>query len=127
TFLRHARRRSNFRVLTNATALRILLDGRRATGVRIDQMGREIDVKARREVIVSSGTVNSPHLLQVSGIGPAEHLKSIGVDVRHDLAGVGSNLSDHYVARISIRVKNTRSINELSRGLLLAGEVAKWV
>jgi len=127
TFLRHARRRPNFRVLTNATALRVLLDGRRATGVRIDQMGREFDVTARREVIVSSGSVNSPHLLQVSGIGPAEHLKSIGVEVRHDLAGVGSNLSDHYVARVSIRAKNARSINELSRGLLLVGEIAKWL
>jgi len=127
TFLRRARRRSNFRVLTNATALRILLDGRRATGVRIEQMGREIDVTARREVIVSSGSVNSPHLLQVSGIGPAEHLKSIGVEVRHDLAGVGANLSDHYVARVSIRVKNTSSINEMSRGLRLVAEVAKWV
>lgn len=127
TFLRRARRRSNFRVLTNATALRILLDHRRATGVRIEQMGREVDVKARREVIVSSGSVNSPHLLQVSGIGPAEHLKSIGVEVRHDLPGVGSNLSDHYVGRVSIRAKDSRSINELSRGLRLAGEVAKWV
>ncbi len=127
TFLRAARRRSNFRVLTNAIALRILLDGRRATGVRIDQMGRERDVRARREVIVSSGTIASPHLLQVSGIGPAEHLKSIGVDVAHDLAGVGANLSDHYVARVSHRVKDARSINELSRGVGLAGEVAKFL
>jgi choline dehydrogenase len=114
-------------VLTNATALRVLLDGRRATGVRIEQMGCEFDVKARREVIVSSGSVNSPHLLHVSGIGPAEHLKSIGVEVRHDLAGVGANLSDHYVARVSIRAKDARSINELSRGVLLAGEVLKWL
>jgi choline dehydrogenase len=127
TFLRHARRRPNLRVLTNATALRVLLEGRRAAGVRIDQMGREIVVRARREVIVSSGTVNSPHLLQVSGIGPAAHLKSIGVEVLHDLAGVGANLSDHYVARVSHRVKDARSINELSRGLRLAGEVMKWV
>jgi choline dehydrogenase len=127
TFLRHARRRSNFRVLTNATALRVLLDGKRATGVRVDQKGREIDIRARREVIVSSGSVNSPHLLQVSGIGPADHLKSIGVEVRHDLAGVGANLSDHYVARVSHRVKDARSINEMSRGVRLVGEVAKWV
>ncbi len=127
TFLRNARRRSNFRVLTNAVALRILLEGRRAIGVRIDQMGRETDIKARREVIVSSGSVNSPHLLQVSGIGPAAHLQSIGVAVAHDLPGVGSNLSDHYVARVSHRVKDARSINELSRGLLLGGEIAKWV
>ncbi len=127
TFLRAARRRSNVRILTNATALRILLDGRRATGVAIDQMGRETDIKARREVIVSSGSVNSPHLLQVSGIGPAEHLRQIGVEVRHDLAGVGANLSDHYVARVSHRIKDAVSINELSRGVRLAAEVGKWV
>ncbi|MDX2157149.1 MAG: GMC family oxidoreductase N-terminal domain-containing protein [Hyphomicrobiaceae bacterium] len=127
TFLRAARKRPNVRILTNATALRILVQGRRATGVRIDQMGREIDIEARREVIVSSGSVNSPHLLQVSGIGPAEHLRSIGVEVLHDLPGVGQNLSDHYVARVSHRVKGALSINELSRGLRLVGEVAKWV
>jgi choline dehydrogenase len=127
TFLRRARKRANVRILTNATALGIVLEGRRATGVRIDQMGRELVLSARREVIVSSGSVNSPHLLQVSGIGPAEHLRSIGVEVRHDLPGVGQNLSDHYVARVSHRIRGAASINELSRGLRLASEVAKWV
>ena len=127
TFLRNARRRANFRVLTNALALGLEFEGRRVTGVRVDQMGRELTIKAGRELIVSSGSINSPHLLQVSGIGPAAHLKSIGVEVRHDLAGVGGNLSDHYVARVSQRIKNARSINEMSRGVRLAGEVAKWV
>ena len=127
TFLRAARRRPNVRILTNATALRIHLEDRRATGVRIDQMGRESDIKARREVIVSSGSINSPHLLQVSGIGPAEHLRQIGVEVRHDLAGVGANLSDHYVARVSHRIRDAVSINEMSRGLRLAAEVGKFV
>ncbi len=127
TFLREARRRPNLRIVTNATALKLLLDGRRCTGVRIDRMSRETDVKARREVIVSSGSINSPHLLQVSGIGPAAHLKSIGVDVQHDLPGVGANLSDHYATRISHRLKpGMRSINELSRGVRLLGEIAKW-
>ena len=58
-------------------------------------------MRARKEVIVSGGAINSPHLLQVSGIGPAAHLQSIGVAVRHDLPGVGSNLNDHYVTRIA--------------------------
>ncbi len=128
TFLRDARGRANLRVVTNATALQLLLEGRRCTGVRIEQMTREIDVRARREVIVASGSINSPHLLQVSGIGPAAHLKSIGVDVAHDLPGVGSNLADHYATRISHRLKpGTQSINGLSRGLPLVGEVAKWL
>ncbi len=127
TFLREARRRKNLRIVTNATALKLLLEGKRCTGVRIDHMTREIDVKARREVIVSSGSINSPHLLQVSGIGPAAHLKSIGVEVLHDLPGVGANLSDHYATRISHRLKNATSINGLSRGLPLLGEIFKWV
>ena len=128
TFLRDARSRPNLRVVTGATALKLLLDGRRCTGVRIGQKTHKIDVKARREVIVSSGSINSPHLLQVSGIGPAAHLKSIGVEVAHDLPGVGSNLSDHYATRISHRLKpGTKTINQLSRGLPLLGEIAKWM
>ena len=128
TFLRDARRRPNLRVVTNAMALGLLLEGKRCTGVRIEQMTREIDVKARREVIVSTGTIQSPHLLQVSGIGPAAHLKSIGVEVRHDLPGVGGNLSDHYATRISHRLKrDMKSINTLARGLPLVGEIAKWL
>ena len=82
---------------------------------------------AAREVILSGGTINSPHLLQVSGIGPAAHLKSIGVEVVHDLPGVGANLSDHYAIRISHRVKDAVSINELSRLPRLAGEIARWL
>lgn len=127
TFLREARKRQNLRILTNAVALKLLTEGKRCTGVRIDQMGREIEVKARREVIVSSGSIASPQLLQISGIGPAAHLKSIGVEVVHDLPGVGSNLSDHYVVRVSHRVKDAVSINQLARGVRLAGEVAKFV
>ena len=127
TFLRDARRRANLRVVTNAVAQRLLLDGKRCTGVRIERMTQEIDIRARREVIVSSGSINSPHLLQVSGIGPAAHLKSIGVKALHDLSGVGSNLSDHYATRVSHRLKNAKSINTLSRGLPLMAEIAKWL
>ncbi len=78
-------------------------------------------------MIVSGGSINSPQLLQISGIGPAAHLKAIGVEVVHDLAGVGSNLSDHYAVRVSYRIRNARTINEYARGLRLAGEVAKWL
>ena len=127
TFLRQARGRPNLRILTDALALRLVVDGKRCTGVEIDRRGLRETVTARREVIVSSGSVNSPHLLQVSGIGPAAHLKSIGVEVVHDLPGVGANLSDHYATRISHRIKNAVSINELARGAKLVGEVAKFV
>jgi choline dehydrogenase len=129
TFLREARWRKNLRVVTNAQALRLLVDpDKRCTGVKIDQMTREVEVKARREVIVSSGSINSPHLLHVSGIGPGAHLKSIGLDVVHELPGVGMNLSDHYATRISHRMKpGVKSINGLARGLPLVAEVAKWL
>jgi choline dehydrogenase len=70
--------------------------------------------------------VNSPHLLQLSGIGPAAHLRSIGVDVLHDLPGVGRNLSDHYVVRVVHRVKNAETINELARGLRLVREIVSY-
>jgi len=127
TFLRDARKRPNLRVETGAMAMRLILEGKRCTGVVIRQGGDEKTIKATREVIVSTGSIQSPHLLQVSGIGPAAHLKSIGVDVAHDLPGVGGNLSDHYATRISHRLKNTTSINELSRGWRLGIEVGRWL
>ena len=86
-FLRPARRRANLRVETEALARRILFDGRRATGVEYERGGTVMQARALREVIVCGGAVNSPQLLQISGIGPAAHLQSIGVPVVHDLSG----------------------------------------
>ena len=127
TFLAQAKGRPNLRVETNAFATRLLFDGKRCTGVAFRQGGQDRRVTAAREVILSGGTINSPHLLQVSGIGPAAHLKAIGVPVVHDLPGVGANLSDHYAIRISHRVKDAVSINELSRGVRLVREIARWL
>ena len=126
TFLAEARRRSNLRVETKAVATRLLFDGRRCTGVAFRQNGSERQVLAAREVVVSGGTVNSPHLLQISGIGPAEYLKAIGVDVVHELPGVGANLSDHFAVRVTHRVKDEVSVNQLARGLRLAREVGRF-
>ena len=78
-------------------------------------------------MILSGGAVNSPHLLQISGVGPSDHLMDIGVDVVHHLPGVGANLQDHYVARVSHRVRNAKSINRLSRGTNLLKEIGAWV
>nr|MCH9674603.1 GMC family oxidoreductase N-terminal domain-containing protein [Gammaproteobacteria bacterium] len=80
-----------------------------------------------KEVIVSGGAVNSPHLLQVSGIGPGEHLREHGIEVRHELPGVGRNLSDHYVARISHRVRGMETINQLARGPKVVGQALRWL
>jgi choline dehydrogenase len=126
TFLKEASGRPNLQVETEALASRLLFDGKRCTGVEFRQRGKTVVARAAREVILSGGAVNSPHLLQISGVGPAEHLQSIGVPVVHDLRGVGGNLQDHYVSRISHRVKNSISINQLSRGIRLAGEVARF-
>ena len=126
TYLKRARGRGGFLVETDAVATKLLMDGRRCTGVAFRQRGRDRTLNANREVIVAGGAVNSPHLLQVSGIGPAEHLRSIGVEVVHDLPGVGGNLSDHYVARVVHRVQGAVSMNELSRLPRVAGEIAKY-
>jgi choline dehydrogenase len=127
TFLAQAKGRPNLRIETKAFATRLLCEGGRCVGVAFRQGQRERRIRVGREVILSGGTINSPHLLQVSGIGPAAHLRSIGVPVVHDLPGVGANLSDHYAIRISHRVKNAVSINEMSRGLRLAREVTRWL
>jgi choline dehydrogenase len=127
TFLAQAKHRQTLRVETNAVATRLLLDGKRCVGVAFRQNGQDRELRVAREVVLAGGSVNSPHLLQVSGIGPAGHLQKIGVVVAHDLPGVGGHLIDHYVARVSHRVKDQVSINQLARGLRLAGEVVRWV
>jgi choline dehydrogenase len=126
TYLAHARRRPNLRVETKAVATQLLFDGRRCVGVAFRQNGIESRVLVAREVVLSGGTVNSPHLLQISGIGPPDHLRSIGVEVVHDLPGVGANLSDHFAVRVTHRVKDEVSVNQLARGLRLAREVGRY-
>ena len=126
TFLAQAKGRANLRIETEAVATRLVFEGRRCVGVAIRQHGQERVVRAAREVLLCGGAVNSPQLLQISGVGPAEHLRSIGVEVVHELPGVGANLSDHYVARVSHRVRDAISINQLARGLRLVGEAARF-
>jgi choline dehydrogenase-like flavoprotein len=95
-YLRPARRRRNLTVLTGAYAQRILLDGTRAIGMEYrDAAGVIQRVSAAREVLLSAGTVNSPQLLMLSGIGDADQLRATGVEPRHELMGVGANLQDH--------------------------------
>ncbi|MBV8186924.1 MAG: GMC family oxidoreductase N-terminal domain-containing protein [Alphaproteobacteria bacterium] len=128
-YLHPAMSRTNLVVRTKAHATEIVLEGKRAVGVRYRSGGRNgvpVEVRARREVILSGGAVNSPQLLQVSGIGPAPLLKSLGIEVKHALAGVGENLRDHYAPRFVARVKNATTINERSKGLRLVGEVLKY-
>jgi len=126
TFLARARRRPGVEVHTGSLATGLVLDGRRCTGVRYLRGGEQAEARARREVVVSGGAVNSPHLLQLSGIGPGEHLQRIGVPVVHDLPGVGHGLQDHYVVRVAHRVAGARSINELARPPRVLWEALRW-
>jgi choline dehydrogenase len=128
-FLKPAMTRKNLEVRTSARASRILFEGRRATGIRyLAARGAEPrEVLARREVILCSGTVNTARLLQVSGVGPAELLGDLGVPVVHALRGVGANFRDHYAARFVMRAKpGVETLNELSRGVRLGMQVARW-
>ena len=106
-------KRPNLRVETSALATRILFEGRRAMGVEYRQGGRMRLVRAREEVLISAGTVNSPQLLQLSGIGPGALLREHGIAVVCDLPGVGENLQDHLSARVIVRCTGTRTLNEV--------------
>jgi choline dehydrogenase len=125
----HPARARGLVVRTDARVAAILFEGKRAVGVRYvneRQRSEQHEVHARREVIVCCGTANTAKLLQISGIGPAALLSSIGVPVVHELAGVGENFRDHYSVRFVARVKGIRTMNELSRGMGLAGQIARW-
>src|SRR5467141_776133 len=130
TYLHPVLKRPNLQLVTNALVHRILFDGKRATGVEFSRGGPGGPVEraeAGREVILSAGAIGSPHILQLSGVGAPEHLGRIGVPVVHELRGVGKNMQDHYVARVSYPVVGAQTANERSRGLPLAGEVIRWL
>lgn len=122
-FLRPAMKRSNLRVETHALATRILFEGRRAAGVEYEQHGRRLEAAAGREIIVAGGAVNSPQLLQLSGVGPAPLLERLGIPVVIDNPNVGANLQDHVGINYTWRA-SVPTLNQLLRpwwGKLLAG------
>jgi 4-pyridoxate dehydrogenase len=102
-FLRPALKRPNLRVLTGALATRVLIEGGRAIGVEFRQAGREQAVRARREVLLCGGVINTPQLLMLSGVGDPAELRRHGIPVRQALPGVGCNLQDHVVAPLAFR------------------------
>jgi len=125
-YLEPARSRPNLKVETEAYTTKIILEGKRAVGVAYTQGGQAKEVRANKEVIICGGSVKSPHILELSGIGNPDLLKSIGVDVAHALPGVGENYRDHFAPRMNWRVKLPVTLNERSRGLPLAMEVIKY-
>jgi choline dehydrogenase len=126
-YLRPALSRSNLRLVQWAMAERILFDGTRATGVQYrTRDGRSRTLLAARDVILCGGSINTPHLLQISGVGDPQWLKDLGGPVVHALPGVGRNFRDHYAVRVSALVKGAGSLNERSHGLRLLGEVLRY-
>ena len=123
-FLRGAMRRPNLDVRTGALALGVVLEGGRATGVRLrrGRRGTEI-VRAREEVLLAAGSIGSPQLLLLSGIGPGEELRAAGVEVRHELHGVGRNLQDHPFVTVIWEVSDTNTLYGADR----PGALAEWV
>ena len=126
-FLHGVRQRPNLRVVTGAHVLRLDLAGRRVLGVTYRRGDRVHTAEAAVETLLSAGAVNSPHLLQLSGIGPAERLRDLGIDPVHDLPGVGEGLQDHYATRVAHRVIAGGSLNERAQGVRLLWEIAAWL
>jgi choline dehydrogenase len=117
-YLEPARKRANLTIETDAMVESLVLEGRRCTGVRYSSRGTKREVRAAREVIVAAGSIASPQLLELSGIGQGTRLKGLGIAVRHDLPGVGENLRDHWAPRMKWRVgRHGVTFNERARGL----------
>jgi choline dehydrogenase len=112
-YLRPAMKRPNLRVVTRAHTERVLFEGRRAVGVAFTRDGTPETVRARREVVLCGGAIGSPQILMLSGVGPGEHLAGLGIEVVHDLPGVGQNLQDHYSAAIKLKSKHPITINDV--------------
>ena len=112
-YLRPAKSRGNLHVETSALAEKILFEGRRAVGVQYRQAGASRTARARREVLISGGAFNSPQLLQLSGVGPAELLRQHGIEVVLDAQGVGHDLQDHMQVRVVMRCSQAITLNDI--------------
>src|SRR5262249_54001081 len=125
-FLDPARSRPNLKIETAAQVGKILLDGKRAVGVAYSVHGEPREARINREVIVSCGSVQSPGVLEHCGIGQPELLSRYGIEVKHELKGVGENYGDHFAPRMNWRVKLPVTLNEQTRGFNLVKEVVKY-
>lgn len=126
-FLKPALQRSNLKVVQNVLVDRVLLEGRSARGIEYRVGGKSVSVRAAREVILSTGSIGSPTVLQRSGIGPASVLQRAGIELVHDLPGVGANLQDHLEVYFQFRCKKPITLNS-RLGLLSKGLIgARWL
>ncbi|WP_422378457.1 GMC family oxidoreductase [Roseibium sp.] len=123
-FLRPAMKRPNLRVLTHAETDSLVLDGKRVAGIRFTHKGRTLTAMAEREVLLAAGAINSPKILELSGIGAPDILKERGLEVRHESAGVGENLQDHLQIRTVYKVENARTLNTMANSLFGKAKIA---
>ena len=126
-YLNPARMRRNLQVRTRCLTTRVLLEGARAIGVEVAAAGWVERLRAAREVILSGGSINSPQLLMLSGIGPAGHLGEHGIDVALDLPGVGRNLQDHYAVAVQQACTQPVTIGPALRPLPMVGIGLEWL
>ncbi|MGZ5921084.1 MAG: GMC family oxidoreductase [Rhizomicrobium sp.] len=117
-FLKPALRRPNLRLITHANIDKLVFDGRRVTGIRFAREGKIIEATARREVILSAGSIGSVEILQRSGVGDPEFLRAMGIAVVHEREGVGKNLQDHLQQRMIYKVSGVKTLNETYHSLV---------
>ena len=126
-YLDPARDRKNLTVEQGAMAESLILEGKRCVGVKYSVHGEPREARAMREVIISGGSINSPKLLELSGIGQTDLLRSFGIEAKHELPGVGENLRDHYSPRVKFAIKEKNATyNDGARGWRLAVEALKY-
>jgi choline dehydrogenase len=126
-YLEPAMSRRNLTVQSGAMAESLILEGKTCVGVRYSVNGQSQEARASREVIVSTGSINSPKLLELSGIGQPDLLRSFGIEPRHELPGVGENLRDHYSPRMRFSItEKGATFNDNARGWRLAREALKY-
>jgi choline dehydrogenase len=127
-YLDPARRRPNLTIRANALTECLLIEGKSCIGVRYNVNGQQHEARANREVVVSAGSINSPQLLELSGIGQPDLLKSVGIEARHELNGVGENLRDHYSPRMkwTVPLSLGMTYNDKARGLGLCWQALKY-
>jgi choline dehydrogenase len=116
-FLRPAMKRPNLRVLTGAHTDHLILEGRQVSGVQFRRKGQVFRALAKAEVLLAAGSINSPKILELSGIGRPDVLGSHGIEVRHESNGVGENLQDHLQIRTVFKVQNTKTLNTMANSL----------
>ena len=125
-FLHPVKHRKNLVIRTKTFVEKILFEGTRAVGLQCRQDGKPCEYRAAKEIILSAGSIQSPQLLQLSGIGPAGHLRSLGIDVVHDIPGVGQNLREHWMGIVQYKLKRPVSFNFEFSGIRLARHVLQY-